>query len=283
MGGRSTEGARGCNLQDLNVACLMSRVMWTRTTPPKPQRQSSPKHRLTSHVQPAIGHHSPSVRPCVSQLDICVRRGQACHALEPRNDSRDAAHGGIACAEAQVWPQLHVGWHGRARHRPIADFCARVEIRRRCDAGSDRCWCGWCPVGAAISSFGRGQDVCQRSEVSSQVGNICGRKRVLSKWTTSPQRKPTASRVAPPHVSATSRHAVSFRIVPASSPTMRRNTETARPASGPRRTVTSSGPSTSSTARSKQVFPCADASTESVLSENWKLGKRAIEDVSEYT
>lgn len=27
LGGRSTEGARGCNPRDLNVACLMSRVM----------------------------------------------------------------------------------------------------------------------------------------------------------------------------------------------------------------------------------------------------------------
>lgn len=47
--------------------------MWTRTTPPKPQRQSSPKHRLTSHVQPAIGHHPlPSARASVSLTFACA-------------------------------------------------------------------------------------------------------------------------------------------------------------------------------------------------------------------
>jgi len=45
-----------------------------------------------------------------------------------------------------------------------------------------------------------------------------------------------------------------------------------RPVSGPQWTITSSDPSSSSTASSRHVLPHAEASAQSMRSEDWKLG-----------
>ena len=54
-----------------------------------------------------------------------------------------------------------------------------------------------------------------------------------------------------------------------------------QPVSGPQRIITSSGPSSSSTASNRHVLPHAEASAQSMRSEDWKLGNCAIDDVLE--